>query len=160
MSNTKPQQQVPGAVVAVLGGGYAGLFAAHRAARAITKARHSGAAVVLVDADDAWQERTRWHQVAAGETVQSRSRARIFRGTRVATVTGTVTEAIITATVCVLLVLLHLRTSFIIAITLPLAVLASFAVMWTLRRLGVADIQTNIMSLAGLAIHTFSQLLL
>ena len=37
MSNTKPQHQVPGAVIAVLGGGYAGLFAAHRAARAITK---------------------------------------------------------------------------------------------------------------------------
>jgi len=31
------------------------------------------------------------HQVAAGETVRSRSRAHIFRGTRVATVTGTVT---------------------------------------------------------------------
>jgi len=91
MSNTKPQQQVPGAVIAVLGGGYAGLFAAHRAARAITKARHSGAAVVLIDSDDAWQERTRLHQVAAGETVRSRSRAHIFRGTRVATVTGTVT---------------------------------------------------------------------
>jgi len=53
MSNTKPQQQAPGAVIAVLGGGYAGLFAAHRAARAITKARHSGAAVVLIDSDDA-----------------------------------------------------------------------------------------------------------
>ncbi len=91
MSNTRPQQQVPGAVIAVLGGGYAGLFAAHRAARAITKARHSGAAVVLIDSGDAWQERTRWHQVAAGETVRSRSRARIFRGTRIATVTGTVT---------------------------------------------------------------------
>ena len=88
---TKHQQQAPGAVIAALGGGYAGLFAAHRAAQAITKARHSGAAVVLIDSDDAWQERTRWHQVAAGETVRSRSRARIFRGTRVATVTGTVT---------------------------------------------------------------------
>ena len=90
VSNTKPQQ-VPGAVIAVLGGGYAGLFAAHRAARAITKARQSGAAVVLIDSDDAWQERTRWHQVAAGEIVRSRSRARIFRGTRVAAATGTVT---------------------------------------------------------------------
>jgi Cu(I)/Ag(I) efflux system membrane protein CusA/SilA len=68
------------------------------------------------------------------------------------TVTATILEAIITATVCVLLVLLHFRTSFIIAITLPLAVLASFALMWLLRRLGIADIQTNIMSLAGLAI--------
>jgi NADH dehydrogenase FAD-containing subunit len=91
MRNAKPQQQVPGAVVAVLGGGYAGLFAAHRAARAMTKAGHSGAAVILIDSDDAWEERTRWHQIAAGETVRSRSRARIFRGTPVATVTGTVT---------------------------------------------------------------------
>jgi Cu(I)/Ag(I) efflux system membrane protein CusA/SilA len=68
------------------------------------------------------------------------------------TVTTTLAEAILTATVCVLLVLLHLRTSFIIALTLPLATLASFAIMWTLRRLGIADIQTNIMSLAGIAI--------
>jgi Cu(I)/Ag(I) efflux system membrane protein CusA/SilA len=67
-------------------------------------------------------------------------------------VTTTLLEAIITATVCVLLVLLHFRTSFIIALTLPLAALASFAVMLTLRRLGIADIQTNIMSLAGIAI--------
>jgi NADH:ubiquinone reductase (H+-translocating) len=88
---TEPPQHVPGAVIAVLGGGYAGLFAAHRPARAITKARHPGAAVVLIDSDDAWQERTRWHQVAAGETVRSYSRARIFRGTPVVTVTGTVT---------------------------------------------------------------------
>lgn len=70
----------------------------------------------------------------------------------VRTVTATVIEAIVTATVCVVLVLLHLRTSFIIAVTLPLAALTSFAIMWTLRQLGVADIQTNIMSLAGIAI--------
>jgi NADH dehydrogenase FAD-containing subunit len=82
---------VAGSAIAVLGGGYAGLFAAHRAARAITKTGYSAAAVILIDSDDAWQERTRWHQVAAGETVRSRSRAHIFRGTRVATVTGTVT---------------------------------------------------------------------
>ncbi len=70
----------------------------------------------------------------------------------IGTVTGTLIEAIITATIAVVLVLLHFRTSFIIALTLPLAVLASFAMMWTLRQLGIADIQTNIMSLAGLAI--------
>jgi Cu(I)/Ag(I) efflux system membrane protein CusA/SilA len=70
----------------------------------------------------------------------------------VRTVTGTVVEAIIAAAVCVLLVLVHFRTSLIIAITLPLAALASFAIMWTLRVLGLADIQTNIMSLAGIAI--------
>jgi predicted flavoprotein YhiN len=36
LSSTQPQQ-APGAVIAVLGGGYAGLFAAHRAARAVTR---------------------------------------------------------------------------------------------------------------------------
>jgi Cu(I)/Ag(I) efflux system membrane protein CusA/SilA len=70
----------------------------------------------------------------------------------VRTVTGTLTEAIITAAVCVLLVLLHVRTSFVIALTLPLATLGSFAIMDALRRLGIADIQTNVMSLAGIAI--------
>jgi Cu(I)/Ag(I) efflux system membrane protein CusA/SilA len=70
----------------------------------------------------------------------------------IATVTGTLVEAILTAAVCVLLVLLHFRTSFIIAATLPLAALSSFIVMWLLRWLGIADIQTNIMSLAGIAI--------
>jgi Cu(I)/Ag(I) efflux system membrane protein CusA/SilA len=68
------------------------------------------------------------------------------------TVTATVVEAILTAAVCVLLVLLHLRTSFIIALTLPLAALTSFLLLWTLRPLGLADVQTNIMSLAGIAI--------
>jgi Cu(I)/Ag(I) efflux system membrane protein CusA/SilA len=68
------------------------------------------------------------------------------------TVTGTLIEAILTATVCVLLILLHWRTSFVIALTLPLAALSSFLIMWGLRRLGIADIQTNIMSLAGIAI--------
>jgi Cu(I)/Ag(I) efflux system membrane protein CusA/SilA len=70
----------------------------------------------------------------------------------IGTVTRTLLEAILTATVCVLLVLLHFRTSFIIAITLPLAVLSSFVLMWLLRSFGLADIQTNIMSLAGIAI--------
>jgi Cu(I)/Ag(I) efflux system membrane protein CusA/SilA len=70
----------------------------------------------------------------------------------VGAVTGTIVEAILVAAVCIFVVLLHLRTSFIIALTLPLAVLTSFALMDALRRLGIADVQTNIMSLAGLAI--------
>ncbi len=70
----------------------------------------------------------------------------------IGTVTGTLVEAIATATVCVLLVLLHFRTSFVISLPLPLAALASFFLMWLLRRFGIADIQTNIMSLAGIAI--------
>jgi Cu(I)/Ag(I) efflux system membrane protein CusA/SilA len=52
----------------------------------------------------------------------------------------------------VLVVLLHVRVSLIIAVTLPLAALASFALMWLLRVLGIAEIPTNVMSLAGIAI--------
>jgi len=68
------------------------------------------------------------------------------------TVTRTVVEAIVSASLCVFLVLLHLRTSLIIASTLPLAALSSFLIMAVLRRLGVVDIQANAMSLAGIAI--------
>jgi Cu(I)/Ag(I) efflux system membrane protein CusA/SilA len=78
-------------------------------------------------------------------------RVPLIRGA-IGTVTSTLIEAILTATVCVLLVLLHFRTSFVIALTLPLSALSSFLIMWLLRRLGIADIQTNIMSLAGIAI--------
>lgn len=70
----------------------------------------------------------------------------------VRTVTRTLIEAIATATFCVVLVLLHFRTSVVIAVTLPLAALSSFILMGILRQLGIADIQTNIMSLAGIAI--------
>ena len=68
------------------------------------------------------------------------------------TVAGTVGEAMLTAAICVLVVLLHARASLIVAATLPLAALASFAMIWLLRRLGIADVQTNVMSLAGIAI--------
>ncbi|HVX11118.1 MAG TPA: efflux RND transporter permease subunit [Pirellulales bacterium] len=70
----------------------------------------------------------------------------------VGTVRGALAEAIVTASLCVLAVLLHFRTSLVIAITLPLAALSSFVAMWLLRRLGIADIQTNIMSLAGIVV--------
>lgn len=68
------------------------------------------------------------------------------------TVTGTVVEAVVTASLCVLLILLHVRTSFVIALTLPLAALSSFLIMAVLRHLGIVDIQANAMSLAGIAI--------
>ncbi len=68
------------------------------------------------------------------------------------TVTRTVVEAIVSASLCVFLVLLHVRTSLIIASTLPLAALSSFLIMAVLRRLGIVDIQANAMSLAGIAI--------
>ena len=54
----------------------------------------------------------------------------------IGTVTGTVVEAMISASLCVLVILLHVRTSLVIAVTLPLAALSSFLIMAVLRRLG------------------------
>lgn len=56
------------------------------------------------------------------------------------------------AAVAIILILSHVRSAFVICVTLPLSVLFSFAVMWLLRRFGVIDIQANIMSLAGITI--------
>jgi Cu(I)/Ag(I) efflux system membrane protein CusA/SilA len=70
----------------------------------------------------------------------------------IGTVTSTVVEAMISAALCVLIVLLHVRASLVIVSTLPLAALTSFLIMAVLRRLGVVDIQANAMSLAGIAI--------
>jgi Cu(I)/Ag(I) efflux system membrane protein CusA/SilA len=70
----------------------------------------------------------------------------------VGTVTDTLVEAMLVATLCVLLILRHFRASFVITLTLPLVVLAVFVLMDGLRHAGVADAQTNIMSLAGLTI--------
>ena len=56
------------------------------------------------------------------------------------------------ASIAILLILMHLRSVFVICVTLPLSVLFSFLMMWILRQLGIIDIQANIMSLAGITI--------
>jgi copper/silver efflux system protein len=56
------------------------------------------------------------------------------------------------ASIAILLILMHFRSVFVICVTLPLAVLFSFLLMWLLRRLGIVDVQANIMSLAGITI--------
>jgi Cu/Ag efflux pump CusA len=56
------------------------------------------------------------------------------------------------AALAILLILLHVRSALVICVTLPLAVLFSFLMMAVLRRLGIVDIQANIMSLAGITI--------
>ena len=56
------------------------------------------------------------------------------------------------AAFAILLILGHIRSVFIICVTLPLSVLFSFTMMWALRVLGIVDIQANIMSLAGITI--------
>lgn len=68
------------------------------------------------------------------------------------TVTTTMLEAMVTASLCVVVVLLHFRTSLVISLTLPLTVLGSFLMLWCLRSAGWLEARTNIMSLAGLVI--------
>lgn len=68
------------------------------------------------------------------------------------TVTRTLLESLLVTAVSVILVMRHWRTSLVIISTLPLVVLGSFLGMWTLRQIGVADVQTNIMSLAGIVV--------
>lgn len=100
--------------------------------------------------------KARIHELSAGlppgvSIVPFYDRTPLIEGA-IGTLRGTVIEAMITAAIGVLVVLLHVRTSFIVAITLPLSVLGSFAIMAACRRLGIVDIQANIMSLAGMAI--------
>jgi Cu(I)/Ag(I) efflux system membrane protein CusA/SilA len=70
----------------------------------------------------------------------------------VGTVTRTLVEAMLVASISVIIVLRHFRASLVIAVTLPLVVLGAFAGMWLLRTTGIVDVQTNIMSLAGIVI--------
>ncbi len=62
------------------------------------------------------------------------------------TVTGTLREEIIIATIAILLILTHFRSAFVVCLTLPMAALVSFLFMYYL------SIPSNIMSLSGIAI--------
>jgi len=62
------------------------------------------------------------------------------------TVTGTLKEEIIIASIAILLLLSHFRSAVVVCITLPMAVLVSFLFMYYL------GVSSNIMSLAGIAI--------
>ena len=62
------------------------------------------------------------------------------------TVSGTVKEELIVCTIAILLVMGHLGNAFVVAITLPMAILFSFLMM---RFFGMSS---NIMSLAGISI--------
>jgi Cu(I)/Ag(I) efflux system membrane protein CusA/SilA len=72
-------------------------------------------------------------------------RTRLIEGA-IHTVTQTMVEAIIISTLAILLILGHLRSTLVVSITLPLAVLIAFILMW---KFGIAS---NIMSLAGIVI--------
>ncbi|HJZ57473.1 MAG TPA: efflux RND transporter permease subunit, partial [Gemmataceae bacterium] len=83
--------------------------------------------------------------------VPAYDRTRLIRGA-VRTLTDVMWHEMVIAAVAILLILSHFRSAFVICVTLPLSVLFSFGLMWLLRRLGIVDVQANIMSLAGITI--------
>ena len=83
--------------------------------------------------------------------VAAYDRTRLIHGA-IHTLTEVMWHEMIIASVAILLILSHVRSVFVICITLPLAVLFSFLMMWLLRTFGIIDIQANIMSLAGITI--------
>jgi len=83
--------------------------------------------------------------------VPAYDRTRLIHGA-IDTLTGVMGHEMIIASLAVLLILMHVRSVFVICVTLPLAVLFSFLLMGVLRALGIVDIQANIMSLAGITI--------
>ena len=78
-------------------------------------------------------------------------RTRLIEGA-IHTLTHAMLEEMVIAALAVFLILWHVRSAFVICITLPLSVLFSFLLMWVLRTLHIIDIQANIMSMAGLTI--------
>jgi copper/silver efflux system protein len=83
--------------------------------------------------------------------VPAYDRTRLIHGA-IDTLTDVMGHEMLIASLAVLLILLHVRSVFVICVTLPLSVLFSFLLMAVLRRLGIVDIQANIMSLAGITI--------
>ena len=83
--------------------------------------------------------------------VPAYDRTRLIHGA-IHTLTEVMWHEMVIASIAILLILMHVRSVFVICVTLPLAVLFSFLLMWVLRQLGIIDIQANIMSLAGITI--------
>ncbi len=83
--------------------------------------------------------------------VPAYDRTRLIHGA-IHTLTEVMWHEMVIASIAILLILMHFRSVFVICITLPLAVLFSFLLMWVLRVTGIIDIQANIMSLAGITI--------
>jgi len=83
--------------------------------------------------------------------VPAYDRTRLIHGA-IHTLREVMWHEMVIASLAVLLILTHVRSVFVICVTLPLSVLFSFLLMWVLRASGVIDIQANIMSLAGITI--------
>ena len=85
------------------------------------------------------------------QIVPAYDRTRLITGA-IHTLAEVMWHEMLIASVAILLILVHVRSAFVICVTLPLSVLFSFLMMFLLRRLGIIDIQANIMSLAGITI--------
>jgi copper/silver efflux system protein len=68
------------------------------------------------------------------------------------TLTTVMWHEMVIASLAIFLILMHVRSVFVICVTLPLSVLFAFLQMWVLRTFGIIDVQSNIMSLAGITI--------
>lgn len=88
---------------------------------------------------------------AGVQIVPAYDRTRLINGA-IGTLTEVMWHEMVIAAVAILLILGHFRSAVVICITLPLAVLFSFLLMWLLRKAGIVDVQANIMSLAGITI--------
>jgi copper/silver efflux system protein len=85
------------------------------------------------------------------QIIPAYDRTRLIRGA-IGTLAEVMWHEMVIAAIAILLILGHIRSAFVICVTLPLSVLFSFLIMWVLRRLGIVDVQANIMSLAGITI--------
>jgi Cu(I)/Ag(I) efflux system membrane protein CusA/SilA len=85
------------------------------------------------------------------QIVPAYDRTRLIRGS-IHTMSEVMWHEMVIAALAILLILSHLRSAFVICVTLPLSVLFSFGLMWVLRHAGIVDVQANIMSLAGITI--------
>src|SRR5262245_49271464 len=83
--------------------------------------------------------------------VPAYDRTRLIHGA-IETLTAVMWHEMVIASIAILLILMHVRSVFVICVTLPLAVLFSFLLMFVLRRLVMLYVQANIMSLAGITI--------
>ena len=88
---------------------------------------------------------------AGVHVVAAYDRTRLIHGA-IHTLTEVMWHEMVIASIAILLILMHVRSVFVICVTLPLAVLFAFLLMWALRVTGIIDIQANIMSLAGITI--------
>jgi Cu/Ag efflux pump CusA len=83
--------------------------------------------------------------------VPAYDRTRLIEGA-IHNVTEVMGHEMLIAAVAILLILMHVRSVFVICVSLPLSVLFAFLMMWLLRALRIVDVQANIMSLAGITI--------